>query len=65
MTDTHGATHDVAERGWWKPLLLGLLACLMILFGLSLGRDSSVLPSALVGKPAPSFVLRVGAARRG
>lgn len=57
MTDTHGATHDVAERGWWKPLLLGLLACLMILFGLSLGRDSSVLPSALVGKPAPSFAL--------
>ena len=57
MTDTHDATHAAAERGWWKPLLLGLLASLMILFGLSLGRDSSVLPSALVGKPAPSFAL--------
>lgn len=46
-----------AEGTWWKPLLIGLLAALMILFGLSLGRDSSVLPSALVGKPVPSFAL--------
>lgn len=57
MTETDGTPHGAVERGWWKPLLLGLLAGLMILFGLSLGRDSSVLPSALVGKPVPSIEL--------
>lgn len=43
--------------GWWRPALLALVAGLMILFGLSLGRDSSVLPSALVGKPVPPLTL--------
>lgn len=57
MMDTHDTPAATVEGTWWKPLLLGLLAALMILFGLSLGRDSSVLPSALVGKPVPSFAL--------
>lgn len=53
----HTTAHAPTDGGWWKPLLIGLLAALMILFGLSLGRDTSVLPSALVGKPVPSFAL--------
>src|SRR5690606_28470053 len=57
MTEIHSTANAAAEGTWWKPLLLGLLAGLMILFGLSLGRDSSVLPSALVGKPVPAFEL--------
>ncbi len=57
MTELQTAENAVAVRSWWKPLLLGLLAALMILFGLSLGRDTSVLPSALVGKPVPAFAL--------
>jgi cytochrome c biogenesis protein CcmG/thiol:disulfide interchange protein DsbE len=57
MTETHSTESAVAVRSWWKPLLLGLLCALMILFGLSLGRDTSTLPSALVGKPVPAFAL--------
>lgn len=57
MTDIRSAPRDAAEGNWWKPLLLGLLVALMLLFGLSLGRESSVLPSALVGKPVPAFAL--------
>lgn len=57
MTEIHRTAHPVAGGGWWKPLLLGLLAGLMILFGFSLGRNSSVLPSALVGKRVPAFEL--------
>jgi len=57
MTEIHNAENAVAVRSWWKPLLLGLLCALIILFGLSLGRDTSVLPSALVGKPVPAFAL--------
>ncbi|PWB83575.1 MAG: thiol:disulfide interchange protein [Methylocystaceae bacterium] len=45
------------RHSWWKPLALLALIGLLTLFGLGLGRDSSYLPSALVGKPAPRFEL--------
>lgn len=57
MTEVRSTSGEAAQGSWWKPLLLGLLGGLMLLFGLSLGRESSVLPSALVGKPAPAFEL--------
>jgi len=56
MTDIRPALAPV-KTSLWKPLLLAGLAMLLILFGLSLGRDSSVLPSALIGKQAPAFTL--------
>lgn len=57
MSDVADIVRPAAEGRWWKSSVLVLLAGLMILFGLSLGRDSSVLPSALVGKPVPTVEL--------
>lgn len=39
------------------PLLVFLALALVFLFQLSSGRDSSIIPSALIGKPAPQTLL--------
>jgi len=42
----------------WRYLIpVGLLAALVAVFYLSLGRDKETLPSPLIGKPAPQFEL--------
>lgn len=57
MSDVSDTARPAAGRRWWRSAALALPAALMILFGFSLGRDSSVLPSALVGKPVPAVEL--------
>jgi len=51
------AQEPVAPRRWLHLLPVGLFVIVVAALGWGLGRDSSVLPSALVGKPAPDFVL--------
>ncbi|WP_446830109.1 DsbE family thiol:disulfide interchange protein [Candidatus Foliamicus sp.] len=46
------------RRNRWLLLLpSGVLLALVLLFGVSLGRDPSLVPSPLVGRPAPDFSL--------
>lgn len=42
---------------WWKPLLIVVLLALLVLFAFGLRRDSSFMPSALVGRLVPDFSL--------
>jgi cytochrome c biogenesis protein CcmG, thiol:disulfide interchange protein DsbE len=43
----------------WRFLVpIGLVAAWLAFFYVGLGRDKAVLPSPLIGKPAPSFELR-------
>lgn len=44
-------------RRWLYLLPVGLFVVVVAALGWGLGRDSSVLPSALVGRPAPDFAL--------
>ncbi len=46
-----------ATRRWLYALPVALFALLVVALAIGLGRDPSVLPSALVGKPAPAFDL--------
>ncbi|MDA4634688.1 hypothetical protein NZA98_26935, partial [Escherichia coli] len=39
------------------PLLLFVVLAGIFAFQLALGRDESVIPSALIGKPAPNLTL--------
>lgn len=68
MTDTStqpaAETHDIMEPGsprirygWIFILPLVMLGGVLIVFALGLGRDVSLLPSTLIGKPAPEFSL--------
>ena len=41
----------------WLLVPLAVFASLVMLFLLRIGRDPAVLPSALIGEPAPSFAL--------
>lgn len=42
---------------WWKPVLMVALFALLVLFAFGLRRDSSFMPSALVGRLLPDFTL--------
>lgn len=42
---------------WWKPVLIVALIALFVLFAVGLRRDSSFMPSALVGRLLPDFSL--------
>jgi cytochrome c biogenesis protein CcmG/thiol:disulfide interchange protein DsbE len=62
MTE-HGATDDQARPGWgrWAPLAI-FLSLAMLLGGFLIssgffGYDSRALPSALIGKPAPTVAM--------
>ena len=68
MTDTStqpaAETHDIIAPGsprtryrWMFILPLVMLGGVLIVFALGLGRDVSLLPSTLIGKPAPEFSL--------
>ena len=42
---------------WWKAVLLCFLVSLLVLFAFGLRRDSSFMPSALLGRSLPVFEL--------
>src|SRR5262249_52746701 len=44
-------------RRWWAFAPLLLFAALAVALALGLRRDPAILPSALIGKPLPEFVL--------
>ncbi len=48
----------VGSTPLWQPLLLAGVAGLLVLFALGLGRDTSFIPSPLIGRTAPAFELR-------
>jgi len=52
-------TEAPAARGsWWRFLLpVGIFAALVAVFLAGLGKDPTLVPSPLVGKPAPEFSL--------
>lgn len=43
---------------WWQIALIAILIALFVLFAMGLGRDSKILPSPLIGKPAYNFDLK-------
>jgi len=43
---------------WWQFMLVGILMFMFILFAAGLGRDTKLLPSPLIGKPAFAFDIR-------
>jgi cytochrome c biogenesis protein CcmG, thiol:disulfide interchange protein DsbE len=68
MTDTPtqpaAETHDIIEPGspriWYRWMLilpLVVLGGILLVFNWGLGRDVSLLPSTLIGKPVPRFSL--------
>ncbi len=60
MTDNTSsveADQPRATRRWLYALPVAFFAILVVALAIGLGRDPSVLPSALVGKPAPEFDL--------
>lgn len=58
-TASNGAAPPPQNRRGRLVFLLPLVAFtgLLVAFGLSLGRDPSIVPSALIGKPVPVFSL--------
>ncbi len=50
-----GAAHPAFS--WWKVALLSFLIALLVLFAFGLRRDSTFMPSALVGRTLPGFDL--------
>lgn len=50
---------------WWQFGLIGLMFMMFVMFAAGLGRDSKILPSPLIGKPAFAFdIAKLGSDER-